>query len=270
MRVTRTGTRAAGARAAVLLAVLAVLAACGVRDGDPTEGAPAAPDDPDVVTTPTRSASPTAPGPTSGPTTSAPTSVAPGTSPTSLPPFESTVEPVTVERLGVTWRPGCPVPPTDLRLVTMTYATFDGRAATGEIVLNAQVVDDVVAVFAELYAAHFPIHKMVTMEVYGGVDGAAGKDNNSSGFNCRLVRGTDHWSQHAYGLAVDINPRENPYLVGGEIRPPDGAAYLDRADVRPGMIVEGDVVFDAFTARGFEWGGSFVTTPDYQHFALPR
>lgn len=254
-------------------ALVALLAACGAGAGDaideaaPTEPSPTAPTSSPATTPPGT-------GPTSPPAaeTDAPPSApsSPSGSPTALPPFESTVEPVTVERLGVTWRPGCPVEPTDLRLVTVTYATFDGGAATGELVLNEQVVDDVVAAFAELYEARFPIHKMVTMEVYGGVDGAAGKDNNSSGFNCRNVRGTDRWSQHAYGLAIDINPRQNPYLVGGEIRPPDGAAYLDRSDVRPGMIVESDAVFDAFTSRGFEWGGFFVTTPDYQHFALPR
>lgn len=250
------------ARIATGLAVLGVLAGCG--GADPGVGAPS------TAPTTTASEPSTARPPSTAASTPETTPLPSGPSAAVFPPFASTVEPVTVERLGVTWRPGCPVDPADLRLVTVTYATFDGRAGTGEIVLNAQVVDDVVAAFAELYAARFPIHKMVTMEVYGGVDGAAGQDNNSSGFNCRNVRGTDRWSQHSYGLAVDINPLHNPYLVGGEIRPPAGEAYLDRADERPGMIVEGDVVFRAFTSRGFEWGGYFVTTPDYQHFALPR
>ena len=142
--------------------------------------------------------------------------------------------------------------------------------ATGEIILAAEIVHDVVAAFGELYEARFPIKQLVTMEMYAGHDGLAGRENNSSGFTCRDVRNTGRWSQHAYGLAVDINPLRNPYLVDGEIRPPMGAAYLDRADVRPGMIVEGDLVVQAFTSRGFVWGGRFVNTPDYQHFALPR
>lgn len=240
-----------------------MLAACGGPGGDPSVGGSS-------TASTTTTSEPTPAGPFTASSSPETTPLPSGPSPATFPPFTSTVEPVTVERLGVTWRPGCPVDPADLRLVTVTYATFDGRAATGEIVLNAQVVDDVVAAFAEIYDARFPIRKMVTMEVYGGVDGAAGQDDNSSGFNCRNVRGTDRWSQHSYGLAVDINPLENPYLVGGEIRPPAGDAYLDRSDGRPGMIVEGDVVFTALTSRGFEWGGYFVTTPDYQHFALPR
>ena len=131
-------------------------------------------------------------------------------------------------------------------------------------------MDDVVAAFAELYDARFPIRKMITMEAYGGDDLRAGVEDNTSGFNCRNVLGEDRWSQHSYGFAVDINPLENPYLVAGEIRPPAGEDYLDRADVRPGMIIEGDLVVPGLHVRGFEWGGYFVTTPDYQHFALPR
>ena len=82
-----------------------------------------------------------------------------------------------------------------------------------------------VGVFAELYEACFPIRKMITVEVYAHDDGRSERDDNTSGFICRDVRGTDRLSQHSYGLAVDINPLENPYLVGGEIRRPLGAAY---------------------------------------------
>lgn len=200
----------------------------------------------------------------------APTAAPTGPLPTALPAFSSSVEPVSTERLGATWRAGCPVGAEGLRLVTVMHATFEGEAAIGELIIAAEVVDDVVAAFAGLYAERFPIRKMITMDAYDGDGLRSSIDDNTSGFNCRRVLGTDRLSQHSYGLAVDINPLENPYLVGGEVRPPMGADYLDRADVRPGMIVENDLVVQAFTSRGFEWGGRFVTTPDYQHFALPR
>jgi hypothetical protein len=221
-----------------------------------------------TTTTSSPSQPPTAPTSTSTPTSEP--STAEATTPREWPPFTSSVEPISTERLGVTWRPGCPVGADALRLVTITYAQFEGGPATGELIVAAEAVDDVVAAFRDLYAARFPIRKMITMEAYGGDDERASAEDNTSGFNCRNVLGTDRWSQHSYGLAIDINPLENPYLVGGEIRPPAGAEYLDRTDVRPGMIVEGDVVFRAFTSRGFEWGGFFVSTPDYQHFARPR
>ena len=244
-------------RAGALIVTLAVLAGVTACSSDPSS--------PDVRPgSTTATTDPPAPPPTSTEATTAPASTP------AWPPFTSSVDAVSTERLGATWRPGCPVGPDALRLVTIPYATFEGVAATGELIVAAEVVEEVVAAFRELYDARFPIRKMITMEAYGGDDERAGEEDNTSGFNCRNVLGTDRWSQHSYGLAVDINPLENPYLVSGEIRPPAGADYLDRTDVRPGMIVEGDLVFRAFTSRGFEWGGFFVSTPDYQHFARPR
>ena len=255
----RTHRRAVRTLTGALLAA-AALTACS--DQPPATGGPA-PDSPSVLT-PTTQVTPSGAGTSEPPTGPA------VTPPATWPAFSSSVGPVATERLATTWRPGCPVGADALRLVTLTYATFEGTAATGELILSAEVVDDVVDAFGELYAARFPIRKMITMEAYGGDDLRAAAEDNTSGFNCRPVLGTDRWSQHSYGYAVDINPLENPYLVGAEIRPPAGDAYLDRSDLRPGMIVEGDVVVQAFTSRGFDWGGRFQDTPDYQHFALPR
>lgn len=184
-----------------------------------------------------------------------------------LPPYESSVEPVTEEQLGATWRAGCPVGPDELRLVRLSYATPDGTSATGELVVAASVADDVIAAFGDLYAAGFPITRMETIDAYGADDDRSMAADNTSGFNCRDVTGGTGWSRHSYGEAVDINPLINPYVEGDTVLPAAGAAYLDRSDVRPGMIVAGDLVVQAFTSRGFEWGGDFETLKDYQHFA---
>jgi hypothetical protein len=72
---------------------------------------------------------------------------------------------------------------------------------------------------------------------------------------------------HAYGLAVDVDPRENPYIEGGRVLPPNGASYLNRSDVRPGMVVPGGVVTRAFASVGWFWGGRWTSSPDYQHFS---
>ncbi|MEP7023040.1 MAG: M15 family peptidase, partial [Actinomycetota bacterium] len=37
------------------------------------------------------------------------------------------------------WHPGCPVAPSGLRLITMTYRGFDHRVHTGRLVVNAAV-----------------------------------------------------------------------------------------------------------------------------------
>lgn len=168
----------------------------------------------------------------------------------------------------------CPVPLADLRHLTVTYLGFDGRAHRGELVVNADIAEDVVRVFATLYAERFPIERMLLIDDYGGDDDASMAGNNTSGFNCRAVAGTDRWSDHAYGRAIDINPVQNPYVVGGEARPSGAADFVtvDRsagAAGAPGVIREGDAVRTAFDDIGWEWGGVYPE-PDYQHFSRPN
>jgi hypothetical protein len=179
--------------------------------------------------------------------------------------FAASIDAVSTERLGVTWRPGCPVDPDDLRLVMITHATFDGMAATGELVVAAAVADDVVAAFRQLYEHRFPIRRVTTIEAYDGDDDDSMADDNTSAFNCRELTGGGGFSQHSYGVAIDINPVENPYVSGDLVLPPTGADFLDRADERPGMIIDGGVVVKAFRSRGFEWGGAWTSLKDYQH-----
>ena len=156
---------------------------------------------------------------------------------------------------GVSWRPGCPVGLDDLRLVRARYLGMDGRAHTGRIVVHRDVATDVVAVLRRLYAARFPIRRMVPVDAYGGSDYRSIEADNTSAFNCRYVDGTTRWSEHAYGRAIDLNPIENPYVTaGGTTSHPASLGFLRRAPYRPGMAVEGGAVVRAFDAVG--WGGA--------------
>jgi len=94
--------------------------------------------------------------------------------------------------------------------------------------------------------------------------------DNTSGFNCRraVTSGPPSWSMHAYGEAIDVNPVQNPYLEGGQVQPAEGARYLDRGIVRPGMAVPNGVLVSAFADVGWHWGGRWDLSPDYQHFSL--
>src|SRR5205807_616280 len=83
---------------------------------------------------------------------------------------------------------------------------------------------------------------------------------------CPVAPGPKHWSAHAYGLAIDVDPVENPYVEGGRVHPRAGRAYLDRSRVRPGMAVPGGLLVRAFAAVGWQWGGRWTASPDYQHF----
>jgi hypothetical protein len=172
--------------------------------------------------------------------------------------------------VGVTWRPGCPVPLSDLRHLTLTYRTFDGEVRQGALVAHADAVEVVTAAFAEMFAAGFPIRRMEPIEAYGGDDFASIEADNTSAFNCRDVSGRPGvWSQHAYGRAIDINPLENPYVFAdGTTSHPASVPYLDRGDLRPGMIVDGSVVVTAFESRGWEWGGRWSSPVDLQHVSV--
>ena len=90
-----------------------------------------------------------------------------------------------------------------------------------------------------------------SFDAFDGDDDASMAANNSSSFNFRAIAGSDVLSHHAHGVAIDVNPRLNPMILRGVVHPPSGAAYLDRADVRPGMIVRPGPVVAAFEAEGF-------------------
>lgn len=195
-----------------------------------------------------------------------PTDAGPGPTDPGLPAWQASTSAVTAERLGDSWRQGCPVGPDDLRLVTLRHVGFDGGAHTGEIIVHEDLARAVRDVFRDLYEARFPIRRMRTIEVYDGDDDASMADDNTSGFNCRPVAGGTRWSRHAYGRAIDVNPLENPYAKDGTVLPPAGRQFLDRSRDHQGMIHARDEVVDAFARRGFGWGGNFVTLVDYQHF----
>jgi hypothetical protein len=185
------------------------------------------------------------------------------------PPFAHTVSPVTRAQLPHSWHSGCPVAPSALRRVSLSYWGFDGQVHTGMLVVNSTAARDLVVVFRRLYRARFPIRRMRPIEAYGGSDERSLAADNTSAFNCRYVVGPGprRWSTHAYGLAIDVNPVENPYIENGRVHPRAGRAYRDRTKLRPGMAVTGGALVRAFAAVGWQWGGRWRGTPDYQHFS---
>jgi D-alanyl-D-alanine carboxypeptidase len=183
------------------------------------------------------------------------------------PAFVGTVHPVTARDLPYTYRAGCPVGPSQLRLLRLSHWGFDGKPRVGSLVVRDRVARDVVSVFRRLYVARFPIRRLRKVDAYRGSDDASMAADNTSGFNCRFVSGTRRWSQHAYGEAIDVNPVENPYVQGSHVSPPAGRRYLDRSRVRPGMAVSGGLLVRAFESVGWRWGGRWTGSSDYQHFS---
>lgn len=184
--------------------------------------------------------------------------------------FTATVAAVTPalrERMGETWSPACPVALSDLRYLTVSFRGFDGAAHTGELVVNASVADDVASVFRRLYAAGFPIEQMSLPTTADLRAAPTGDGNNTASYVCRAARGQTRWSQHAYGLAVDVNPFQNPLVKRDLVVPELASAYARRDDLRPGMFEPGGAALRAFTSVGWKWGGAWRSSKDYMHFS---
>ncbi|MEX1134420.1 MAG: M15 family metallopeptidase [Acidimicrobiia bacterium] len=166
------------------------------------------------------------------------------------------------------WVPECPVAVDELAYLTVSHLGFDGRFHTGEIIINQDFAEEVVEVFRMMHEARFPIEQMrvITKEEIDAPP--TGDWNDTTSFVCRPAVASTSWSQHAYGLAMDVNPFHNPYLKGDLVLPELASAYTDREDVRPGMITEGDVVTEAFADMGWGWGGNWNTLKDWMHFSF--
>lgn len=176
------------------------------------------------------------------------------------------------EMSGVSHKEGCPVSLDDLRLVRVPYLDFDDERREGELVVHHTAAEDLRAAFVEMFAAGFQIERIERIDAFGGDDDASMAANNTSAFNCRPVIGRSKgFSRHSYGIAIDINPRINPYVSkSGKVSPPEGKQYADREVRGPGVIHRGDACHRALTTRGFAWGGAWRRTKDYQHFERPR
>lgn len=210
-------------------------------------------------------------------TTAAPTTNSPPAPSATLepldnaPPYESRIveiDDAIAERFTHSWREGCPVGLDQLRLITITHWNYTGARVEGELVVHVDAAQGMAQVFGRLYDARFPIERMELVDAYAGDDDQSMAANNTSAFNCREVAWKPGvWSNHALGLAVDINPLVNPYVSTSRVLPPEGAAFTDRSVEVLGGIYANDVVTAAFTEIGWTWGGTWSSAKDYQHFS---
>ncbi len=185
---------------------------------------------------------------------------------------------------GRSYKPGGAVAACDLRYLRVLYRDFSGRARSGEIIVSRGIAEDALAVFYELYRAGYQIRKMRLVDDYfpsagdgkspswsnaaaEAADTASMNDDNTSGFNYRMIAGTSGVSMHGYGRAIDVNPYENPWCPGGSVyyNQKESASYADRSNVRPHMIFAGSDVTRIFKKHGFRWLGE-TSARDYQHF----
>ena len=159
---------------------------------------------------------------------------------------------------GGSYPQGCPVKRSELRHLTLRHWDNTGVERTGELVCNVAIAKDLLDIFVELYDAHYPIHSVRLIDDFGANDEASMDANNTSAFCYRTVAGTKTLSRHAKGMAIDINPKDNPM-----VKPLRKGGHIPRVHH---TITEHDVCYKAFRKRGFEWGGHWRSVKDYQHF----
>lgn len=171
---------------------------------------------------------------------------------------------------GLSYKENCTVPLEELRYLKVLHYDGNGEVATGEIVCNKLISDDLLYIFGELFEAKYPIESVRLVDDFGADDNESMVNNNSSAFNFRYVAGTTTLSKHSLGMAIDINPLYNPYVKeGGDkliVEPTEAREYVDRGREFPYKIDTSDLCYKLFIERGFEWGGNWTSLKDYQHF----
>ncbi len=149
-----------------------------------------------------------------------------------------------------------------LELVTVNYYGFDGKLHQGQILVNREIADEIVEIFKVIEETKFPIEKVVPIVEYNWSDEKSMNDNNTSSFNYRFISGSRILSMHANGLAIDINPKQNPYVKNGKSIPAGSEYKLNNM----GTIEPDSKIVKVFKEKGWVWGGDWKSLKDYQHF----
>lgn len=171
---------------------------------------------------------------------------------------------------GVSYRKNKAIALEDLRYLKILYYGYDKKTHIGELIVNKKIAKDTLGVFLELYQIRYQIEKVQLVDEYDADDTASMEDNNTSAFNYRLIEGTNRLSNHARGLAIDLNPLYNPYVTKSgkkvKVSPEVAKKYADRTLKNVHYIKKNDACYRIFAEHGFTWGGNWNYSKDYQHF----
>jgi hypothetical protein len=149
-----------------------------------------------------------------------------------------------------------------LTIIDVEYYSFDDKLHRGQIITNKKAAKDLADIFDFIKSSRFPIAKVIPAVRYNWDDNASMNDNNTTAFNYRKVKGYKVLSAHSYGMAIDINPLQNPHIKGKTVQPQKGK-YDPK--IR-GTILRDSKLVNEFVKRGWQWGGRWRSSKDYQHF----
>lgn len=170
---------------------------------------------------------------------------------------------------GRSYKKGCPIRREELRYLRLSHHDANGKTRVGEIICNKAIAQDLTDIFRELWKAGYRIERMELIDQYDGDDQRSMEANNTSCFNYRTIAGSTKISKHGKGMAIDINPLYNPYVKGNRVEPKNGRKWAFRRGQRkdiPYKIDHSDLCYKLFHKYGFQWGGDWRYSKDYQHF----
>jgi len=168
--------------------------------------------------------------------------------------------------LGKSYKQNSIIEMDELRILTITFLGFDDKPHYGKLIVNKKAASELLVIFKELYNSKFEIEKINLIDQYGADDIMSMEDNNTSCFNFRTITNGKGVSKHSLGLAIDINPVQNPYINNEKTLPHKGRDYLVRNVEKKGMIIKGGTCYRIFKKHGWIWGGDWKRPVDYQHF----
>jgi hypothetical protein len=174
--------------------------------------------------------------------------------------------------IGLTYHKECPVSLDELRIVNVKYLGFDNNIYWGDIIVHKDLAFEVTEIFKELFEISYAIKQIIPIEKYNGDDFASIEADNTSAFNCRKVEGSQKYSKHSYGKAIDLNPLENPYVYSnGTTSHEASQKYLirklnDDSIENKAVLTSSSKAVQIFKKYGWKWGGDWKNIKDYQHF----
>jgi len=150
-----------------------------------------------------------------------------------------------------------------LELINVTYLSMDGKIHQGQILTNKAIAADLKAIFQYMLEHNFPVNQVIPIVKYNWDDEASMRADNSYSFCYRNVS----YSKHSNGMAIDINPFQNPVRWNKEYayrkNKPKGANYRPEA---AGTFYPEHPVVKKFKSMGFFWGRNFSRNDDDHHF----
>lgn len=145
--------------------------------------------------------------------------------------------------------------------VSVPYITLEGKHTTGIIQVNKRIAEETKEMFQRLERFGFRINKIEPSK--GRSDRELIDNNITTSYNFRLAispNGPKVLSKHAWGLAIDINPRINP------AEPDCGMDFEYGCE----LGVLNDKEIEMIKSLGFDWGGEiFKGFWDSHHFEAP-